>query len=91
MEVLNNFSPEALSSHVYTMDIPKVDATLRVIQEDFELPDCKLILLDKAMSKVGPRLARKEQVYSTTLSGILNIATDPSTHVRNCYCFFVHK
>lgn len=91
MEVLNNFSPEALSSHVYTMGIPKVDAALRVIQEDFELPDYKLVVLDKAMSMVSPRLTRKEQVYSTTLSGILNIATDPSTHVRNCYCFVVRK
>ncbi|GJJ09464.1 hypothetical protein Clacol_003687 [Clathrus columnatus] len=82
VEVLNNMSPETLSSHIYTMDMLGVDASLAVVQADFEIPDSRLTLLNKAMSTLTARLKRKEEVYFTIVNGILDIANDPSTHWR---------
>lgn len=82
-DALSNLTQESFSSHVYTLDLLGVDEAISAIQMEFGLPDAELTLLNEAVSTLPNRLRRKEDLYSTTLNSVLDVARAPTTHVSD--------
>jgi proteasome activator subunit 4 len=85
----SNLTQESFSSHVYTLDLPRVEEAIAGLQTEFGLPDADLSLLNKALSTLPARWQRKEDLYATTLKSVLEAARAPTTHVScNCSVLF---
>lgn len=80
-DALSNLTQESFSNHVYTLEFPGVDKAVATIQTEFGLPDADLSLLDKAVTTLPIRLKRKEELYTSTLDSVLEVARAPTTHV----------
>jgi proteasome activator subunit 4 len=80
-DALSNLTPESFSAHVYSLDTPGVDDAITVVQSEFGLSDTDLPLLEQATSKLLTRLHRKEELYENTLTSVLEVACNSTTHV----------
>ncbi|KAH9947705.1 ARM repeat-containing protein [Amylocystis lapponica] len=81
-DALAYLTEESTHTDAYTEETPGVDNALAVLKQDFALSpeDHKLLL--RAVDKSRVRVLRKNDRYSETITGILEIVSKPTTHWR---------
>ncbi|KAF7784715.1 hypothetical protein Agabi119p4_880 [Agaricus bisporus var. burnettii] len=71
-----------IHSEAYTLETPRLDETLRDLENEFSENFVDKELLDEALHKGKLRFERRNRVHHETVTDIIEIATKPTTHWR---------
>ncbi|KAJ3576133.1 hypothetical protein NP233_g629 [Leucocoprinus birnbaumii] len=77
--MINEFT---IHAEAYDIDTPRVDEALRDLESEFSQNFIDRQLLDEAVSKGRLRCEQRNEIYHSTVAGILEVATKPTTHWR---------
>ncbi|KAF5356022.1 hypothetical protein D9756_004202 [Leucocoprinus leucothites] len=81
-DCISLFNEHTIHSEAYTMETPRVDEALRDLEDEFSENFIDRKLLEEAVQKGRTRFEQRNKIYHSTVSGILEVATKPTTHWR---------
>ncbi|CAL1696390.1 unnamed protein product [Somion occarium] len=80
--ILVYITEEAIHTNAFIESVPRIDEAVQSLSAEFTPKLIDENILREAISKLQPRVAERNRQYDLAISGILEIASRPTTHWR---------